>query len=322
MSIHVQRPVTRILRSYSTHSTSRQRFGEAGAVTLADGRVLGFAEYGAATGEPLLWFHGLPGSRIEISDWGPLLQRLNVRLFGVDRPGYGLSTFQPNRKLLDWPGDVQQLAHYLGLKQFHVMGGSGGGPYAIACAKALPKESLRGAGVIAGAGPRESGLEGMASFGKIYYSISAWPSVTALTRKFFDWTVMSAVRDPDPEAFKKKIDKVLQQLPKKDRAVFDNEIFLKVTVESLREAFRQGSRGTADDSRIMGLPWGFRLEDIDCNMVKLYYGTEDVNTPVGQGRYMAQHIKNAVLKEYPGDTHFTLSANHDEEILKDFMGYG
>lgn len=41
------------------------------AVRLADGRVLGYAEYGTAAGPPLLIFHGLPGSRLAIPDLWP-----------------------------------------------------------------------------------------------------------------------------------------------------------------------------------------------------------------------------------------------------------
>ena len=62
---------------------------------------------------------------------------MNIRLIVVERPGYGLSDFAPNRTLLDWPDDITQLADTLGLEQFSVMGYSGGGAYALACAHRL-----------------------------------------------------------------------------------------------------------------------------------------------------------------------------------------
>ncbi len=33
---------------------------------LADGRELGYAELGRPDGEPLIWFHGTPSSRLEV----------------------------------------------------------------------------------------------------------------------------------------------------------------------------------------------------------------------------------------------------------------
>jgi pimeloyl-ACP methyl ester carboxylesterase len=80
---------------------------------LANGRTLGFAEYGTPAGEPILYFHGNPGSRLELSLFGGLetvLTRLNLRIIAVERPGIGLSDFQPRRRFVDWPLDVAEFA--------------------------------------------------------------------------------------------------------------------------------------------------------------------------------------------------------------------
>ncbi len=50
----------------------------------------------------------------------------------------GLSTFKPYRRLLDWPDGVVELADNLPLDRFAVVGFSGGGPYALACAYKIP----------------------------------------------------------------------------------------------------------------------------------------------------------------------------------------
>ena len=64
------------------------------AIRLADGRVLGYAEYGLAAGTPLFLFHGLPGSRLAIPEMWPE-DPATVRVIAPDRPGMGRSTFQP-----------------------------------------------------------------------------------------------------------------------------------------------------------------------------------------------------------------------------------
>ena len=81
---------------------------------LADGRILSYAEYGDPTGKPLFFFHGGNDSRLEAAILDETAQTLGVRILAPDRPGYGRSTFQPNRTFLDWPEDVAQLADALG----------------------------------------------------------------------------------------------------------------------------------------------------------------------------------------------------------------
>lgn len=105
-------------------------------VTLTNGRALGFAEFGSLGDEatPLFAFHGLPGSRLESASFHRAGCDLNVRVIGIDRPGLGLSSAQPNRKLLDWPADTRELARNLNLSRCYVLGVSAGGPYALACA--------------------------------------------------------------------------------------------------------------------------------------------------------------------------------------------
>jgi pimeloyl-ACP methyl ester carboxylesterase len=85
--------------------------------------------------------------------WHDFAIRRNIRVISIDRPGMGLSTYVPDRKILDWPTDVVRLADHLGVgKKFTVLGSSGGGSYALACAYAIP-ERMQGVGVMAGLGP-------------------------------------------------------------------------------------------------------------------------------------------------------------------------
>jgi pimeloyl-ACP methyl ester carboxylesterase len=73
-------------------------------------------------------------------------------VIAVDRPGHGLSDFQPDRTLLDWPTDITALADALGFERFAAVGMSAGGPYVLACAYSIP-DRLTTATLIAGAAP-------------------------------------------------------------------------------------------------------------------------------------------------------------------------
>jgi len=102
----------------------------------------------------VLHFHAAGSSRLEHPVAYAAGAPSTVRLLVVDRPGHGLSSFQPRRTLLDWARDVNQLADHLGLEQLAVSGWSAGGPYALACAFGLP-ERVKTAALLAGAAPLE-----------------------------------------------------------------------------------------------------------------------------------------------------------------------
>ena len=101
-------------------------------IVLKDGRTLGFAEYGDPKGEPFLEFHGCPSSRLEAGNYDEAGKKLGVRVIGIDRPGFGISTYVKGYRIVDWPADVTELAEALGLDRFPVAGISSGSPYALA----------------------------------------------------------------------------------------------------------------------------------------------------------------------------------------------
>ncbi len=116
-----------------THHTDFDR-----RIRLSNGRWLGYAEYGDPDGKPVMSFHGGLSSRLDVAFAASICRARGIRLLSVDRPGIGLSDFQPNRTLLDWSDDICELAHTLSLKRFALFGWSAGGPYVLACAFKIP----------------------------------------------------------------------------------------------------------------------------------------------------------------------------------------
>ena len=82
-------------------------------VTLTDGRQLGYAEYGDSAGHPVLFFHGIPGSRLQTADFHDVAKAQHCRLIGIDRPGMGLSSCNPQHTLLSWADDISSLVNHL-----------------------------------------------------------------------------------------------------------------------------------------------------------------------------------------------------------------
>ena len=85
------------------------------------------------------FFHGTPGSRLAFTDTDLIAQIPNIRLISPERPGYGLSDSKPDRTLLDWAADVEELANHFGINEFTITSESGGGPHALAVASAIPQ---------------------------------------------------------------------------------------------------------------------------------------------------------------------------------------
>ncbi|GMF72696.1 hypothetical protein AFCA_011160 [Aspergillus flavus] len=286
-------------------------------LTLSDGRTLGFAEYGSPHGKPLLYFHGLPACRYEI-DFHELGLRHGARIFALDRPGMGLSAFQPNRQLLDWPADVKEFTGKLGLVEYRVLGGSGGGPYSLVCAKALPKESLKGVGVLAGFAPLEAGTQGMSLRSRILWNLGRWFS--GLGRLYTDWTIVPAAHHPDPKVLEELLAKTVKNnFNETDSSVFEDEKILKHAAKIVRESFRQGSQGYVQECKILTRPWGFDLREIDFSGVRLWYGDNDRHTPIQMAQWMADRIEGSVLTEWKGYSHFTFTDDHTEEVVRGML---
>jgi len=114
--------------------------------------MLGYGEYGDPAGEPLFFFHGWPSSRYHGMMLHAEAERRGLRVIAPDRPGIGLSDPLPGRGFSSFPKDISALADELGLDRFRLFGISGGCPYTLATAAALP-ERVRAAAVICGAPP-------------------------------------------------------------------------------------------------------------------------------------------------------------------------
>ena len=273
-------------------------------IKLKDGRMLGYAEYGAPQGKPVFYFHGTPSSRL---DWeffndDEVLVEMNVRIVAADRPGCGLSDFMRGRKLLDWPDDVTDLADALRIDRFAVLGVSGGGPYAVACAYKIP-ERLSAAGIVCGMGPSETpGMKEGASW--------TLPGQLGLMRRIILMlTSMGLTKDPDQFLSRTK-----ETVSEPDQQLLDQSGLADIFIDGMREAFRSGIAGASHDLALYTKPWGFSLQEI-ISEIHLWHGEQDVNVPVSVGRYVAETIPNCIAMFYEDEGHFTLAYNRIREIL-------
>ncbi|HUS14301.1 MAG TPA: alpha/beta hydrolase [Chloroflexia bacterium] len=270
---------------------------------LPDGRTLGYAEYGDPAGRPVLFFHGTPGSRLTRHADEAIARVAGARVIAPDRPGYGLSSAQPGRTLLNWPADVAALANALGFDRFAVIGLSGGGPYALACAYALP-DRVRAAGVVSGAGPldRRGAMRGMMLVNRLGLAAARWGPGWVITRPS---ALGYRVIQRRPQLVLRTI---AAAMPPADHAVLAKPEVLSISLESMTEAFRGGMGGLATDLAVLARPWGFPLAAIRVP-VYLWYGDRDVNIPLHTGRYLARAIPTTRARFYRGQGHELIHAH-------------
>jgi pimeloyl-ACP methyl ester carboxylesterase len=135
-------------------------------IRAADGRLLLVCTAGPPNGDPVIVLHGTPGVR---QLYQPDIEegaRRGLRCIAYSRPDYGGSDPLPGRSVADCTLDICAIADHFGIGRFYVIGESGGGPHALACAASLPSR-VRAVALIAGLAPTYAqGLDWIKGMGK------------------------------------------------------------------------------------------------------------------------------------------------------------
>jgi pimeloyl-ACP methyl ester carboxylesterase len=269
------------------------------AVKTADGRLLSTEMYGDPDGKPIFLLHGTPGSRLGPRPRPAVLHRLGVRLISFDRPGYGESDRLEGRRVADAAADVLAIADAYGLEKFAVVGRSGGGPHALACAALLP-ERLTKAAVLVGLAPRGAdGLDwydGMTQSNALEHMAAAkgYQGVAALTEAAAD-----AVR-ADPASL---LARLQTDMPDPDRRVVADRGIRSMLLETYAEALRTSAFGWIDDALAFYSPWGFDPATVTVPVL-LWHGASDNLSPVSHARWLADRIPSAAVVVQAGAAHF------------------
>ena len=277
--------------------------------TRPDGMVIGYAEVGDPAGEPVLYFHGTPSSRLETSgDAHERARAVGVRLIAPDRPGIGLSSFS-RYSVADYPELVESLADTAGIQRFAVVGLSGGARYACACAWRLRERITRAVIVSGTCSPDLSGAKDAwtKQDRQAYFLADRAPLVFRL---FLAKTARD-LRRGDPSSLLS----AFPELSPPDERALEDETTRTTLLAAVREALRQGTRGAAHDYRLEARPWGIPLDAIQ-RPVEIWHGEEDTIVSVEQGRLLAATIPGARAHVVRDEGHISLIVNRFEDILR------
>lgn len=246
-------------------------------------RTLHVHDSGPADGLPVFWHHGTPGSGAT----PPPLLRKGIRLLSHDRPGYGGSTRQEGRTIGSVAADVAAIADALGVERFGVLGASGGGPHALACAALLP-DRVRAVACFASPAPIDAhGLD--------FFAGMAPASAAEMRAALADAGALRAhltSGEFDPEIFTPA-----------DLATLNGE--WAWLAGDAGEAWSSGLDGMIDDDLALVTPWGFPVGRVSAPVL-LLHGEQDRMVPVAHGRWLAGNCPNARLETFADDGHVSV----------------
>jgi len=276
---------------------------------LKDGRWLSFAEYGPADGQPLLYAHGLTGSRLQAHPDDTTLYQQGIRLLVPDRPGFGLSDFDKQRTILSWADDVAQLLDELGLATTKAMGFSVGGIFAMALARRLPGRIER-LTLVSSMVSYDSAadLDGMSSRNRMILVLGR--HMPAIIKPFMQLMVDSLRRNP-----KLYFDDLINNLPPFERHYLTHPAMKASITQAFIEATRHGVDGLVYEQLLVSRPWGFHPSEIAVP-VQLWHGKRDKHVPFAMSEQLAQalpHCETHVMEE---SGHFLLYDRWEEIMAK------
>jgi pimeloyl-ACP methyl ester carboxylesterase len=266
-----------------------------------DGSRIGYAEFGDPAGAPVLALHGTPGSRFMFALTDKAARARGLRIIAPERPGYGLSDFYRSEGLARAGADLEWFADALELERFALIGVSGGGPYAIAAACAMPERAALLA-LVSPVGPiadcadrlRLSGLHRL-----IFTKIGRLPSSGGA----FFWTLRHLVQWAPDIAYRG----LMQRVAPSDRPVLLRKEVKANLQTALKEGLRPGIKGARQDLRLFCTPWGLRLEQIDVPAI-VWQGSDDTIVPPGAAYHLAETLPNCRLEIVERGGHYWVFA--------------
>jgi pimeloyl-ACP methyl ester carboxylesterase len=277
------------------------------SVTTADGRALAVRAAGSSAHDALVLLTGTPSGGTIFAPMAEAAAARDLRFVAYSRPGYGDSTRHAGRSVADCAADVARIAEAMGLRRLYVVGWSGGGPHALACAALLP-ERVAAAATLAGVAPSDAaGLDWSAGMGpENVEEFARARAGEAELRPFLD-AQTAALAGITGEQVADALGGLVTAV---DRAALTGELAAYVAAE-FREAVRTGVDGWLDDDLALTHDWGLGLDELTVP-VTVWQGAEDRMVPFAHGQWLAANVRGARARLHADEGHISLVGRFDE----------
>lgn len=280
-----------------------------GKIAVGDGRRISFAEFGDPQGRAVFWLHGTPGSRRQIpTEARAFAAEKGIRLIGVDRPGIGSSTPHRYPNVLGFAEDLRTVADILGIDKFAVIGLSGGGPYTLATAAAMPDRVVVAA-VLGGVAPL-IGEEGISS--KLMELAKIVRPILEVAGRPVHLAAGSLVKLIGPFG-SPALELYARISPEGDRKLLGRPEFKAMFLDDLLNGSHKQLVAPFADIVVFARDWGFRLSDITVP-VRWWHGDADHIVPYDHGEHAVSLLPDARMYTLSGESHLA-GLGVAEEIL-------
>lgn len=284
------------------HESEEQR------IRLADGRWLYFSDSGDPQGHPVIFMHGIAGSRHLRHPDDDMLMQEGIRLIIPERPGSGDSDAQPERRIVDWPQDVVALADHLHLQRFSVLGYSAGTSYALAVAAALPAR-VQAVHLVA-AVPPISDMEDFRAYNPVFRMTLF---IARYTPGLLPAVMRVMVKDIRKNVYQ-YLEKIFSNAPEQDREILANPVLRANIATGLRASVQRSEQEIALEVLLTAREWGFDLDKIPMP-VHLWYGEKDPLVAPSAAEKLARLLPDAELTFVPAAGHYLLYS-HWQVLLR------
>jgi pimeloyl-ACP methyl ester carboxylesterase len=280
-------------------------------IQLENGADVALDEYGDPAGSPVIFCHGWPSSRTMAALTDDAARVLGIRIISPDRPGIRHSTHQAERRLLDWPPLLHELTKKLGIEKFRMLGISGGAPYALAAAWAMP-DQVEAIALVSGAPPIYELTDHSGLLVLYRWMLALHRARPKLLRKLFRAArPFASVRIP--LRLRPLLLRILQPC---DAVVLRDSQAFEACFESQRQAWLASADGVMADAEIYARPWGFPLEQVRVP-VRLWHGKSDRTFAFRLAQAMAARLPNCEARFVENAGHYSLPIRQIHEILAD-----
>lgn len=233
-----------------------------------------------------------------------------MRHVSYARPGYVHSDRHEKRSVADCAADVAAIADAFGIERFHVVGWSGGGPHALACAALLPDRVISAA-TVAGAAPHDAeGLDWSAGMGD--ENIEELGLAERGADALRPWLENQAeeIRAATPDDLLRILGDLVSE---PDRAMLNSD-YAELSHASLQASISTGVFGWLDDDLAFVRSWGFSLDEIQVP-VSIWQGREDRFVPITHGEWLAENVPGARSHLLENEGHLSLSRHRYGDVL-------
>lgn len=279
------------------------------SITLPDGRELAWTAFGPGKGRPVLYCHGFPSTGPEAAFVEAAAHGSGARVLAPDRPGYGRSDHAPGRTLTGWVDDAMALLDHLGIDTAPVIGFSGGGPYALACAWRQPERFPR-----------------VATFGALDWL--AEPGSEADMAALSQVSIRMARRFPPGQAAMFRLLALLIRVAPQtlfsllsaghcpaDRAALNDPDVRSRWTRAMHDSVMQGAIGAITELRLYVAERPFALDAVRVP-VDLWHGLDDTVVPSRHGERLAAALPRCEARFLPDEGHFSTPVNAIAEALE------